>query len=114
MRVTIIRETNTVNVDGLAFEVGAVALIDKTIHAVQWDGAAVRGEIEYSYIVCMGCGVGSKKPNATFTDFAPYQPLVDAWSVAKAAHEAEQARIAAEHEAAMNDEAQRRAAEPQA
>lgn len=85
MRATIIRDDNAVTVDGVRFEVGAVALLAADIHAIQWDG--VRGEIEYAYVTCAHCGVGSKKPNEAITDFSPYQPLLDAHAKLKAAAE---------------------------
>jgi hypothetical protein len=99
MKITIIRETNTVAVGGAHFEIGAVALLPKDIHAVQWDTDTKRGEIEYVFKVCDHCGAGSKKPNTAITDFTPYQPLLDAWTAAKAAADAEAERLKAEQEA---------------
>ena len=80
MRVTIIRGTNTVAIDALAFEVDCSSL-PADVHAVQWDGAS--GEVEYGLTRCTHCGARSKKGNSFFTDVAPYQPLIDAWTVAR-------------------------------
>lgn len=97
MRVTIIRDDKAVIVDDVRLEIGAVALLPANVHAIQWDSVAVRGEIEYAYSVCAGCGMGSKKPNETITQFrvgdTPLQPILDA-------HAAELARVKAEQEAA--------------
>lgn len=103
MRVTIIKDDNAVIVDGVRFEVGAVALLAADIHAIQWDGAAVHGEIEFRFSRCVHCGGGSKKSNAEFRDFTPYQPLVDAWMAARAAAEAEKAKREAEAAAEQSD-----------
>jgi len=92
MRFTIIRDTNTVAVDSLAFEVDCSAL-PFDVHAVQWDGA--RGEVEYKLHHCEHCKARSKKPNELFTDPAPYQPLLDAWE-AKRRTMLEEARLQAE------------------
>lgn len=82
MRLTIIRETNTVAVDGVPFEVDCSAL-PADVHAVQWDGA--NGEVEYSVTRCDHCGARTKKGNEFIKDVTPYQSLVNAWNVAKAA-----------------------------
>lgn len=95
MHLTIIRETNTVAVDGVAFEVDCSGM-PADVHAVQWDGE--RGEIEYSVTRCTHCGARTKKGNETISDAAPYQALIDAWGIAKTAHEAEVARLRAEAE----------------
>lgn len=87
MQVTIIRDDKAVIVDGVRFEVPAVALLADEIHAVQWDGG--RGEIEYRFKVCDHCGAGSKKPNKSISDFSDFQPLVDAHAQLKAAANAE-------------------------
>jgi hypothetical protein len=99
MRVTIVREDSAVIVDGLRLEVGAVALLPKNIHAVQWDGDAKRGEIEFSYVQCPTCHHGSKEPNERMTEFKigdmSLQPILDGWTAAKVTWDAEQKRLAA-------------------
>src|SRR5690242_16531323 len=100
MRVTIIRETNTVAVGGVAFEVDCSAL-PADVHAIQWDGES--GEVEYSTTRCPHCSARSKKGNAVFTDFSEYQPYVTAWEQAmklQQEKDAEAARVAAEAKAA--------------
>lgn len=85
MRLTIVREDNTVIIDGVGFPVDCSAL-PADVHAVQWDG--VSGEIEYSVTRCSHCGARSKKGNALLVDVSPYVPLVNAWNAAKAAADA--------------------------
>lgn len=109
MRVTIIRETNTVVFNAVAFEVDCSAL-PADVHAIQWDGT--RGEIEYSLVHCAHCGGRQKKPNEAFQDFKPYQPYVDGWNAARDAA-AEKARAEAEKRR-IEAEAQANAAGPQA
>lgn len=82
MRVTIIRDNDTVNVDGVAYTVDCSKL-PADFHALQWNGTS--GEIEYRMVVCAHCNTRSKKPNLFINDMTPYQPYVDAWGVAKAA-----------------------------
>lgn len=110
MRFTIIRETNTVVVDGEAHTVDCSKL-PADVHAVQWDG--VGGEVEYVISRCTHCGARSKKANEWITDMSPYKPLVDAWQAAKVAanEESEKARVQAEKEAAENKAAAEAAAE---
>lgn len=96
MRFTIIRETNTVAVDSLAFTIDCSTLpVD--VHAIQWDGAY--GEVEYAVKRCDHCGARSKQANATIRDMSPYQPYLDAWILAKAAADQRAADQAAEAEA---------------
>lgn len=100
MRFTIIRDTGTVAVDMLAFEVDCSAL-PFDVHAVQWDGTS--GEIEYKMTQCSHCGARSKKHNEPFTDPAPYQPLLDAWDVKRRAALEEAAKLEAERVAKMGE-----------
>jgi len=79
MRVTIIKDDNTVIIDGEARTVNCAALPEE-FHALQWDG--VRGEVEYRTLTCAHCSVRSKKPNATISDLSPYKAIVDGWHAA--------------------------------
>jgi hypothetical protein len=72
MRVTIISDDSLVLVDGVPFTVDCSALLPE-IHAVQWDGAA--GEIEFKAVD------GHKRPNEPIEDIAPFQPLIDLWTI---------------------------------
>jgi hypothetical protein len=67
MRVTIIKDMNRVNVDGVARTVDLAAL-DPNIHAVQWDGA--KGHIEYK----------NHSPEEILSDISAYQAFIDAWT----------------------------------
>lgn len=80
MRVTIIRDDNTVMVDGERHEVDCSKL-PTDFHALQWDGDA--GEVEHVTSRCEHCGARSKKGNEFIRDLTPYQPYVDAWRMAK-------------------------------
>lgn len=91
MRVTIIRDDNTVVVQGERHTVDCSTL-PADFHALQWDGAS--GEVEYRMVKCDHCGGRNKEPNLRISDLAPYQPYIDAWGVAKVAAIA--ARAAAE------------------
>lgn len=96
MRLTIIRETNHVAIDGVTFEVDCSAL-PADVHAVQWDGSG--GEVEYSVTRCTHCGARSKKGNELITHVLAYQPLIDAWAVARATAEKEVTEREAAHRA---------------
>lgn len=87
MRVSIIKDNGTVNVDGEAYAVDCTSL-PADFHALQWDGTS--GEIEYRMTVCSHCNARSKKPNLFINDMTAYLPYVDAWTVSK-----EAARVAA-------------------
>jgi hypothetical protein len=91
MRVTIIKDDNTVGVDGEFYTVDCSTL-PADFHALQWQ--TVRGEVEYRMTRCEHCSARSKKGNVDITDMAPYQPYVDAWHVAKTAADAEKAKQA--------------------
>lgn len=82
MRVTIIRDDNTVLVDGEGYTVDCTPL-PADFHALQWDGTS--GEVEYRMTVCSHCNTRSKKPNLFVNDMTPYLSYVDAWTKAKAA-----------------------------
>lgn len=90
MRVTIIRDDNTVIVDGEAHHVDCSTL-PTDFHALQWAGDL--GEIEYRMLNCAHCGGRSKKQNVTIADMVPYQPYVDGWRVAKATADAARAAV---------------------
>jgi hypothetical protein len=96
MRLTIIRDTNSVIVDGEGYTIDC-SMLPRDLHAVQWYGMA--GEVEYAMMRCDHCGVASKKPNEVIKDLAPYQFYVDAHASAKAAHAA---AVAAAQEALKN------------
>jgi hypothetical protein len=78
---SIIREDNQVSVDGVARVVDCSHL-PSFFHALQWYGSASPpyGEIEYAVDT-----QGRKMPNTRFSDFSPYQYLIDAWTAAKVA-----------------------------
>lgn len=71
MRLTIIPSDNVVFVDGKALTVDCSSL-DKTIHAVQWDGTS--GEVEYATIA------GKRKPNAVIKDISAFRSLISAYN----------------------------------
>lgn len=77
MRLTAIFSDNVVIKDGEAFNVDCSG-IDDTIHAVQWYGAKVFGEIEYK-----ADADGNIQPNERFTDPSRFQVLIDRWQVVK-------------------------------
>lgn len=85
MRVTIIKDNGTVNVDGESYPVDCSGL-PPDFHALQWNGA--HGEIEYRMVVCSHCNTRSKKPNLFINDMTPYLAYVDAWTISKEAAEA--------------------------
>ena len=93
MRVTIIKDDNTVNVDGVRHDVDCGAL-PADFHALQWDGDA--GEIEYRMTRCDHCSARSKKSNEFIRDLSPYQTYVDAWRVADTAAKVKAAQEAAD------------------
>lgn len=97
MRLTIIRETNTVQIDSEAYNVDCSSL-PADVHAVHWssNGISQGGEVEYSVTRCEHCGARSKKGNELISDVAAYQSLMDAWKVAKTTADAEKAKAATE------------------
>lgn len=74
-RVTVIRADNAVYVGGVARNVDCSSL-PTYFHALQWYGAAnpPYGVIEYAED-----DQGVKMPNTRFSDFTPYDYLVQAW-----------------------------------
>lgn len=78
MQVTIVKEDNTVVVDGVARAVDCSSL-PAGVHAVQWDGESKHGEVEFIVTRCPHCSARSKRGNALINDFTPYQVYVDAW-----------------------------------
>jgi hypothetical protein len=78
-RYTAIRTDNMVGVDG-EFRVVDCASLPAYFHALQWygDSDPAYGEIEYATD-----DQGRRLPNTRFSDFAPYQYLVDAWNQAE-------------------------------
>lgn len=79
MRIVIVKDDNTVIVDGEAREVDCTKL-PADFHALQWDGA--RGEVEYSVTRCDHCGARTKKGNALITELGPYTDYLHAWGKA--------------------------------
>lgn len=90
MHVTIIRDDNSVSVNGESHTVDCSTL-PADFHALQWDGAS--GEVEYRMVVCDHCRGRNKEPNLRISDLAPYQPYIDAWKAAEVA--AAMAKLAA-------------------
>lgn len=74
-RVTVVREANTVVVDGIAMRVDCSDLPD-FFHAIQWDGA--KGHIEFK-----PDSRGVQHGNLLISNFSSYGYLVDRWQVAK-------------------------------
>jgi hypothetical protein len=72
MRVTIIKDDNTVYVDGVAVSIDCSAL-PPDFHALQWDSASGTGEIEHEAID------GKRKPNLAIDSLGPYQVFLDTW-----------------------------------
>lgn len=91
MRVTIIKDDNAVNLDGMRRTVDCTDL-PADFHALQWGGTS--GEVEYRMTRCDHCSARSKKGNVLISDLSPYQKYVDAWHV-------EDARVRAEQAAAL-------------
>ena len=87
---TVIRADNSVLVDGAGQSIDCSHL-PSFFHALQWYGGATPpyGEIEYS-----SDAQGQKIPNTRFSDFTPYQYLVDAWMAARDAAVAAAAKAA--------------------
>jgi hypothetical protein len=81
MRITIIKDDNTVGIDG-EFHTVDCSTLPADFHALQWSG--VRGEVEYRVTRCEHCNAQGKKGNVDITDLTSYQKYVDAWRVAKA------------------------------
>lgn len=73
MRVTIIKDDNSVIVDGVRHTVSCADL-PADFHALQWNGTS--GEVEYALVGT------KKKPNEIISSLAPYQKYVDAANVA--------------------------------
>jgi len=78
MTTIIIPKRNVVIIDGEGYDVDCSAL-DQGIHVIELDVS--RGIIEY--VNSRHAGPGEYKPNKVIEDFAPYQPLIDAWRAAK-------------------------------
>ena len=93
MRVSIVTEDGIVAVDGQGFRVNCDWL-DRDIHAIQWYDNF--GEIEYRSRYLAKERRWDRKPNQHFTDFKPYQHLVDTWRTVKQIHDAEQTTLAKE------------------
>ena len=97
MKLTIIKETNTVVIDNVGYVVDCSALPAR-FHALQWNGTT--GEVEYKPTTCDHCGVRSKKGNEFIKELGAYAAYVDAWGVAK---EQAEAFAAQEAQKAMAD-----------
>jgi hypothetical protein len=75
-KYTITPDSNAVFVDKVAHTVDCSSL-PGFIHAIQWYGEGKPqpyGEIEFA-----ADDYGKRFPNLKFTDFGPFQYLVDAW-----------------------------------
>ncbi len=93
MKLTIIKETDTVIIDDAGYVVDCSAL-PANFHALQWDGKS--GEVEYKPMLCDHCGVRSKKGNEFIKELGPYTAYVEAWGEAKAKAEAEVQKVMAD------------------
>lgn len=71
-KISVVPDDKAVYVDGKSMQVDCSDL-PTFIHAIQWDGK--NGHIEFK-----SDGSGRRMPNITFTDFTPYQFLVDRWN----------------------------------
>jgi len=76
-RITIVREDNTVIVDGRALPIDCGPLA-AAIHAVQWHGD--KGHIEY--VNPPGAPPEDFLPNAEIESLEPFQSVVNAWQAA--------------------------------
>ena len=85
MKITAVRQDNLVYMNGHAHKVDCSHL-SSFIHAITFDTDAGAGEIEFVSFN------GRKEPNLKFTDFTPYQHLLDAWEEADVAAVAGTAR----------------------
>jgi len=83
VKFTIITSDNNVCINGVWTTFDFSELINSDIHAVQWSGNS--GHIEYKDHI---------KPNQKIEDISNFQPIIDAYYVAKA--EQEQAQLDAE------------------
>jgi len=96
-RVSIIADDNMVAVDGVGRSVDTSALVTAGTHAVQWH--ETYGEVEFKSTVDVETGIVACKPNEFITDFAPYQPYVDAWEIENAKAVAKEVAVKAKIEA---------------
>lgn len=79
-RLTIIKDDNTVGIDGLFFEIDCSDL-PSNFHALQWYEDNNQGEVEWK---------GTPKPqNTLITDLIEYQKYVDSWNTIKTSMESE-------------------------
>lgn len=96
MRLTIVKDDNAVNIDGVRRTVDLNDL-PESFHVLQSNGDV--HELEHRMTVCTHCNTRSKKMNEFVRDFAPYQKYIDAWHVedarVKAEEKAEAERVAA-------------------
>jgi hypothetical protein len=74
MNVNIVVGDSIVSVDGRSFRVDLTGLLLPEISAVHWYDT--HGEIEFK-----PAEDGTREPNTTFEDMAPYQPVLDLWSI---------------------------------
>lgn len=89
-KVTIVRDDQTVQVEGVSYAVD-LADLPNYIHAVQWDG--VKGEIEFA-----ADADNRRLPNMRISDFGPFQHFVMRWEQAHRDYQ-EAARMKAQEEA---------------
>lgn len=99
-RITIIRQDNTVVVDGVGASVDCAEL-PQYVHAIQWFGTD--GWIEFA----PDAG-GKRSPNLKIVEIAPYGFLVDRHSIE--VKRCEDARIEQERLAALSHDAAARSA----
>jgi hypothetical protein len=76
MRVTIIKDDNSVLIDGEGYGNLDLSFMDSTIHAVQWYDT--HGEIERKDPVTK-----RMTSNEEISSFDEFQPAIDAWQVKK-------------------------------
>lgn len=81
MRLTIIRNDNTVIVDGVGYNTIDLSALDPDIHAIQWYDS--EGEIEWKHPNKVGAAIVE---NERITDITPFQWCVDLWHAADTAY----------------------------
>jgi hypothetical protein len=75
-KFTVIKDDNMTIIDGVAVDSLDLSSIPDNVHAIQWDGEAGSGEIEYRSSRCSHCNVLSKKPNEMFSDISTYSAII--------------------------------------
>lgn len=67
MKITIIKEDNTVVIDNLGFDEMDLSSVGTNVHAIQFDTETSKGHIEYE----------DDRVNEEITDISPYQSIID-------------------------------------